>query len=300
MDHPELYTATRRVVLAGLGAAGVGAVTDSNATANESADEQDEEDEDDGPGPGQSGFPPVALTEWGEPMDLGDGEVTSFVSLNSADMPLLVGLHLTGDALDGLGDREHVSLAFPDDVEETAFQWIGLHWAQAGHGPPGVYDVPHFDIHFYLLAEDEVREIPPINFPPGQSDDEPYSEPIPEDQFPPNYVRDHLVVPEMGEHLLDVTAPESSGEEFTNTFVWGHWDGNLHFFEPMVTREYLENLAQGEGRPFQGSQDTRRITMPERMPEAGRYPTEYTVRYHDDEDAYTVTLELFRPFEASG
>jgi hypothetical protein len=39
--------------------------------------------------------------------------------------------------------------------------------------------------------------------------------------------------------------------------------------------------------------------MPERFPEAGRYPTEYAVRYHSDDDAYTVTLERFEPFEAS-
>ena len=39
--------------------------------------------------------------------------------------------------------------------------------------------------------------------------------------------------------------------------------------------------------------------MPQPMPDDGRYPTEYTVRYHADEDAYTVTPELFNPFEES-
>lgn len=128
--------------------------TDS-ITARQSDDEAEADDERSDSGETKvSRFPPRHLTEWGEPMDVGNGEVKTFVTFNSADMPMFVGLHLTADALDDLGDEhEHFSLQFPDSIEETAFEWVGFHWGPGRHGPPGVYDVPHFDMHFYLLPE---------------------------------------------------------------------------------------------------------------------------------------------------
>lgn len=259
------------------------------AQADESGQDTTEDESD---GPEGTGFPPDHLTDWGDPVDVGEGEAKTFVTINSADQPLLVGLQFTADALAGLDndEHEHFPLEFPDAIDQTAFEWLGLDWEPHGHGPPRVYDVPHFDIHFYLMPEDEVNEIPAINFPPGEEKDDPYTVPLPDDQFPPNHIRDHSVVPQMGEHLPDVTAPAWSGGELTNSFIWGHWEGELNFFEPMLTPAYLENLNE---------QETREISMPERFPEAGRYPTEYTVRYHEDEDTYTVTLESFTLFEAS-
>ena len=290
MDRDTWTESTRRTVLAGLGAAGVGALTTGNAVADGDGDDDngDAGDSEDGFG---FDFPPSHLTEWGGPVEIGDGEAKSFISINSADQPMLLGFHLTADVLVGLGDEtEHFHLDLPDAADQTAFEFVGLDWNPEGHPPPGTYTVPHFDMHFYMLPEEEVNQIPAINFPPGQEDAEPYTVPIPEDQFPPNYFREQASIPKMGEHLVDATAPEFSTGEFTNTFVWGHWDGNLHFFEPMVTNEHLEGLDE---------QETREIAMPERMPEEGRYPTEYTVRHHEDEEAFTVTLERFEPFEAS-
>lgn len=293
MDQTHWARSTRRGVLAGLGAAGVGALASGNAVGDEHGD--DNGDDEGGSGESETDFgfefPPPHLTEWSDTVEIGDGKAKTFLSTNSADQPMLLGLHFTGDTLDGAGDEhQHFSVPLPENADRTAFEFVGVDWNPEGHPPPGIYTVPHFDMHFYMLPEDEVEGIPGINFPPGQEDDEPYAEPIPEDQFPPNYFREQASVPGMGEHLVDATAPEFSSGEFTNTFVWGHWEGSLHFMEPMITVEHLEDLEE---------QETRRIAMPERMPEAGRYPTEYTVRYHEDEDAFTVTLERFEPFDAS-
>jgi hypothetical protein len=214
---------------------------------------------------------------------------------------MFVGVHLTAGVVEGLDpdedEMELVAIEFPDAEDVTPFEWLGLDWMPDGHGPPEVYGVPHFDIHFYLDPRREIKTIPAVNFDPETGPgDEPYEVPIAADQRPPDYFRTNYVVPAMGEHLFDALAPEwdgpgeRSGEPFTKTFVWGHWDGDLNFFEPMVTTEYFRELSGSESAP---------IRTPERFPEAGEYPTEYVIRYHAGEEAYTVTLEGFEPFEAS-
>lgn len=290
--NPENWAkSTRRTVLAGLGAAGAGALTSGTAAANGDDDGDSGGDSDTSESGFGFAFPPPHLTEWTDPVEFGDGKARTFVSINSAGQPMLLGFYFTADALEGQGEEHaHHSFDLPDAADHTVFEFVGVDWNPEGHLPPGIYTVPHFDMHFYMLPEDEVEDIPAINFPPGQEGAEPYDEPIPEDQFPPNYFREMASIPRMGEHLLDATAPEFSSGEFTNTFVWGHWDGNLHFMEPMITVEYLEDFDE---------QETTEVAMPQRMPEEGRYPTEYTVRYHEDDDAYSVTLELFEQFEAS-
>jgi hypothetical protein len=93
----------------------------------------------------------------------------------------------------------------------------------------------------------------------------------------------------MGNHLVDLTAPEFKGQPFTHTWIYGAYGGRLTFFEPMIAVSFLEqqeNVCQA-------------IKMPEVMPGAGWYPTEYCLAYLDQENAYTLSLESFRWFEAS-
>lgn len=270
----------RRAFLSGLGAAGVGAVVASTATARSS----------------RGGFPPERHTEWSEPAALGDGEVRTFETVAPSGKPLFAGVELTESAAtmdaDEFAAADLVALEFPG---ETVFEWLGLNWGPDGHGPPGVYDVPHHDIHFYLDPREQIEAIPGVGFPPYESD-EVYDEPIAEDQIPPEYFRTNYVVPQMGEHLFDASAPEwagpgePSGEPFTHTHVWGHWDGDLNFYEPMITTEFFAGLEGDVTTP---------IAVPDRMPAAGYYPTAYTISYHGNDGTYTVALESFQPFEAS-
>ncbi len=273
---------TRRAVLSGIGAAGLAGVV-GTATAK--------------PGNGE-GFPPRGRTEYSDPVPLGDGEVKTFLTEHPQQDWQYLGMEMSAEAAT-IDEQEYdesalVAIEFPG---ETQFEWLGLNWMPAGHGPPDVYGVPHFDIHYYLQPQDEIEAIPGVNFPPGEGD--PYDAEIAPDQLPPEYFRTNYVVPEMGEHLYDLNAPEweemdgepaPSGEEFTQTFVWGHWDGDLNFFEPMITTDFFETLD-----------DTvvDSISMPDRMPEAGMYPTAYRIASHQNRDAYTVTLQTFESFEAS-
>jgi len=285
---------TRRTVLGGIGALGLGGVV-GTAAAN--------------PGNGQ-GFPPKGRTEYSDPEPLGDGEVRTFLAEHPQGKWTYVGVELTAEAAtideDEYDEMELVAIDFPGD---TVFEWLGLNWMPDGHGPPEVYGVPHFDVHFYLDSKEEIGGIPPINFPPAgeddedDEDDEPYEVPLADDQRPEGYFRTNYVVPAMGEHLFDLNAPEweenddggpvPSGEEFTHTHVWGHWDGNLNFYEPMITTELFKDLGDD------GDDVVESITTPDRMPEAGDYPTEYRIAHHRNRDAYTITLGAFEEFEES-
>lgn len=268
------------------------------------------------------GFPPANQTVFGEPSELGNGTVTPFVSTNENDKPTFVGVQLTADALDGLptDSGTHLHLPFPDHSSST-YKWVGVDWNPAGHPPPDVYTVEHFDFHFYTMSQIDVEAIP---FGIAAYD-------IPDEQRPVGYITEgeggapaRVIAPQMGEHLLDSTAPEFNDGDFTHTFIYGVYDrsidpdapdriaedvplgpggkeidvpvygegseGELIFAEPMITNVFLEE---------QNEEVTTAIGMPAVFPEAGYYPTVYAVRYHSNEDAYTITLESFDRFEAA-
>lgn len=214
---------------------------------------------------------------------MGEGSARTYVTHDCNGRPVAIGIYFTAGAWDGLPSAEEAPhVHFPLDIPEgTPFVWAGVDWANEGHPPPGVYDVPHLDVHFYMMDEATVHEIPP---------DEDYQVALGDDQHPPDYIRSHEVVPMMGEHLIDPTAPEFHGDPFTHTLIWGAYDGDLTFYEPMITVEFLDGLT-GEERA--------EIKTPDAFPEASEYPTRYAVMYHPDHDAYTASLECFKAFPAS-
>ncbi len=48
-------------------------------------------------------------------------------------------------------------------------------------------------------------------------------------------------VPQMGAHWVDVTSPELNGSTFAQTFIYGSYDGQVNFYEPMITLDFLKN-----------------------------------------------------------
>jgi hypothetical protein len=63
----------------------------------------------------------------------------------------------------------------------------------------------------------------------------------------------------------------------------------LSFLEPMVSRDFLEKRVNVRVS----------IPTPAAMTVSGWYPTAYSIRHDERLDAYFVTLESFRRFEAS-
>jgi hypothetical protein len=104
----------------------------------------------------------------------------------------------------------------------------------------------------------------------------------------PDFADLDAVEPAMGNHLLDTTTPELNGGEFTHTFIYGSWDGEITFYEPMVNLTEFEQLRSGEQ-----ADECVPIKAPRAWQRAGWYPTSYCLRHRDNRDETLTTLEDF-------
>lgn len=237
---------------------------------------------------------------WGDDIDFLDGEVRTYATTNPQGNLSSLGVYLDADALatfdeDGLDYHLHL----PEEVDVGEFTFAGFHYNPAGHPPPEIYTVPHFDFHFYTMAEEAVEAIP----------GGPATYDIPEAEIPTDYIRlpaidsdedgqpdTPAVEEDMGEHLGDPTAPEfQEGGEFTHTMIYGAYDqdgdgvGHLTFVEPMVTVEFLSSLEE---------ELVVDMKTPDAYPVAGDYPTEYVMEPGLHGGRY-VSVDGFEEFPSS-
>lgn len=214
---------------------------------------------------------------FGESVPLGDGVVQSFVRVDDQGNPLTVGVAFTKAALSGLPDEEfpvEVLLKLPEDAAVQPFEHITVDWNAHGHEPPGVYDVPHFDVHFYFMPVADRKKIPP-------DAEAQFAKAPPEGAVPADYQAIPGGVPQMGAHWVDVTSPEFNGKPFTATFIYGSYDGAVTFYEPMFAKSFLENT-----QTF-----TADIKQPTVFQKKGYYPTAYSVTYDRDTETYFIALD---------
>lgn len=141
--------------------------------------------------------------------------------------------------------------------ELTPFKFIRMDWNAQGHEPPGIYDIPHFDFHFYMTAPEEA-----LNY----TDDAKMNAHPAAAYFPTNYVPGPAI-PTMGKHWIDVTSPELNGQPFTETFIFGSYDSKVVFYEPMIT---LTTLKNGDY--------VRSIPQPAKFGKTGYYPTKMKIK----------------------
>jgi hypothetical protein len=230
--------------------------------------------------------------QYGPPQRVGEGMARTYFVLNAkaGQAPVELGIALDAQALQGLptDGAEHAVLLRLPERSPAPYKFAELDWNPQGHPPAGVYTVPHFDFHFYrvsLAARDAVDPSDPLFDAKARN--------LPSDGYvPPGYVVPgdpaQQAVPQMGVHWFDVTAPELQGlfghpeayQPFTKTFIYGSWNGQFTFFEPMVTRSYL--LTQPE--------TVTPIRIPARYPQPGWYPTAYRVSYDVQSNQYLVAL----------
>lgn len=272
-------------------------------------------------------FPPTEGTTWGKSEALGDGEIRTFVTLDEAGNPSLVGVYFGESALSGLPETpsdgesdikdadgnviipccgHEVLVEFPEAISATPLDHFVMNWNPVGHPPAGVYESPHFDLHFYTISVEDRDAIAMatadtlcmVPNPPDVGGEHPVAVscevfeqatmPLPDDQVPPGFISLGAVEPRMGDHLGSFEASELHGEPFTYTWIYGAYGGRLIFYEPMVTAAFLEEKHE---------EVCTEIAMPEAMPEPGYYPSEYCIRYlpgeEDGAGAYVVSLESF-------
>lgn len=221
-------------------------------------------------GSDDSSAPEIRYGEWEA---VGNGQARAWVRLGSNGDPSALGITMTEAALDGLPSGPEPTdyhLHLPQGVSVPPYSHLGLDWNPAGHPPPQIYTVPHFDAHFYTLPEETKESIqggPATTFPADQ-------------YVPDGYVADSVNVPQMGMHYLPTQAPEFNGEPFTHTLIYGFYQGELAFVEPMFTVDFLENQPDV----------TASVPQPDAYQKSGYYPMQYIVRHDADEGAYIITL----------
>ena len=209
-------------------------------------------------------------TFYGPQVQMGNGHVRTWVNITHDGKPLAIGVEMTDGALTNLPQD-------PSDMEAatwdlrlhqkaaavTPFDHVVIDWNVNGHPPVGIYNLPHFDFHFYKISLATQNTIPPYEVDPSGFD-----LPIPSGYLPPMYVRIPGGVPQMGAHWFDPTSPEWNGQVFTSTFIYGTYNSDVTFMEPMVT---LATLKSG---------NTIQNPIPQPMyfdPSHTYYPTQYSI-----------------------
>ena len=189
-----------------------------------------------------------------------------------------------------VGGHERV-LFLPDAWDEQVgppFRWALFNWNPVGHGPPGIWDVAHFDFHFFIqsLSERSRIRIGRCAMLVHCDDLELGTRPVPSDHLPTGYEDRGVVEFGMGNHLIDPTTFGSPVEPPTHTLIYGAWSGRVSFLEPMITLDFLEGLSRSSA-----PSPCHPVPRPELVAEAGYYPTRYCVRR--ESDGFLVSLEAF-------
>ncbi|GAB4372962.1 MAG: DUF5602 domain-containing protein [Elainellaceae cyanobacterium] len=213
---------------------------------------------------------------------LGDGTVRSYAVLDEQNHLQEVGVILTETALSGLpNQRAEYVLPLPPQAEASAFTHIGLDWRSDGHDPSPIYGSPHFDVHFYTIAPEVRESITAV----GADLEKAYATPEP-DLIPTGYVlAPDSAEPRMGAHWVNPTAEEFQGTPhgFTHSMIYGYYNGEMAFIEPMVSLEFLKSQQAFEG-PF---------SVPNRYSREGSYPTAYRITYNESTKEHAVALTGF-------
>ena len=203
-------------------------------------------------------------------------------------------------------------LSFPDMVvEKTPFNHMGWYANAEGHAPTDIFALPHVDVHFFNISLEERKKIddaPVFAFNP---DGTPGSDPkyanfpppgfLPEDYItfvndfnenPPQFFSPVQAGDLGGEGILPLTADLFQGvhwvdkdappfqptdspdfDIFGQVFIFGTYDGEVNFWEPMVTKDFLESLGTPEDGFKETEKRTFEVKQPTRFLEDGFYLT---------------------------
>lgn len=246
----------------------------------------------------------LARTSYGASQALGNGIARSYVTLDAAGKPTSIGVALSEAAMTNLPMTPNapspsaamLQLALPADAPVTGYNHIMVDWNPVGHEPDHVYTLPHFDFHFYNLTPAQVMTIMPTDpqyatkaaaFPAAAMVPAGYQAASTLAGITPGAA----AVPMMGLHWLDVASPElqppPAGKTFTETFIYGSWDGKFIFLEPMITKAYLESLKNTTGM-------SRAIGTSAQVATAGYYPSSYSIRYDAAAKEYRIAMDSLK------
>src|SRR5215207_6231880 len=149
---------------------------------------------------------PGVHRQYGPPVTLGEGKVRAYVVLDAKDeqRPLELGVAIDARAMEGAlpsPDMLMIPITLPAQAP-APYRFVLFDWNPLGHPLAGVFDVPHFDFHFYVVPQAEVEAITPAdpdfaakanNLPTGD-----YLPPLYAVSKPPGAAPASVAVPGMG------------------------------------------------------------------------------------------------------
>jgi hypothetical protein len=257
--------------------------------------------------------------QYGTPVKVGNGTVRTYVVLDQKNegRPLEIGVAMSEESLEGLPapmqmpaehgksghDMTNMNMYLLDLPAQnpTQYKFVQFDWNPLGHEPAGVYDLPHFDFHFYTVSKDVRASILPsdpqyfakaANFPAPE-----FRAPFYIDAATPaGAPAGAVTVPQMGLHWLDVRSPELQGmagnpagfRPFTKTFIYGSWNGQFIFDEPMITRAYI--LAKKAATDPAEIDEVIPVSTAPRYSPAGFYPSAYRITWDAQQKEYRIAL----------
>lgn len=220
------------------------------------------------------------------------GKAWTWYEVDDNENPLRLAVSIDDSAMatldrtvPGSGGHSHsnmISLKFHPKAAATPFMHAGLDWNPIGHEPEPIYGKPHFDFHFYMMSEADRMAIPPYDVDSTKFKNAPALV-----YFPPNYFNPGGGVPQMGAHWIDFTSPELNGAPFTQTFIYGSYNGKVTFYEPMITETFIKANPTFE----------RAIPQPAKFQKTGYYPTK--MRIAKSNGVTNIILEGFILRQAS-
>jgi hypothetical protein len=261
-----------------------------------------------------------AHRQYGTPVKVGNGIVRTYIvsDAKQGGKPLEIGVAMSEKSLDGLPapmpasgadakGHDHAAMQMNMYLLDlpaqnpTQYKFVQFDWNPAGHEPDGVYTIPHFDFHFYTVSKDVRASIVPsdpqyatkaASFP-----DQPYRYPFYVDAATAAGAPAAAVtVPQMGLHWLDVRSPELQGlvgnpagfKPFTKTFIYGSWDGQFIFDEPMITRAYI--LEKRTATDPAVIDEVIPVSTAAKYSPAGFYPSAYRITWDAQQKEYRIAL----------
>jgi len=171
--------------------------------------------------------------------------------------------------LDTISRSFVLALPAPVAADDTTFNHVFFGWNPAGHPPPGINTVPHFDFHFVTVRRSEREAVIPG----------PDSILLPQ-YTPTDYSYDpNGAIPFHGTHWADSTVHGL----LIKRLIYGFYRGKIFFYEPMVTRAFL----------LTNPQDLLIIKQPQNYWRTGRFPTKYSITHNASNQTYNVVLRDF-------
>lgn len=228
------------------------------------------------------------VTYDGKAVRIGSGTAHTVVRTDNKGKLASISVVFTTGMLDGLPKAAKGAdpdfpypLPMPTKGPKTVVDHVVINWESVGHPPPHVYDVPHFDFHFYLVNRAAQMK---VAFKDDKDSGDPSQQP-PAKLMPAGYiVPPGTAVPQMGVHAVNPSAPEFHGQPFTATFIYGYYNKRQTFLEPMASLTFLKSKPSFSAP----------VPRPASYTKPGVYPSAYSVKYDAAHNTYEVTLADFK------